>query len=609
MPTKTATDTSKQCSITNNSGKDVSLLTIVPTGETGSSNAISVAGGGLEVLKTTEGNTAIKNGSSAGVTLDHSSNEGGQIRNYDLIVGDSAWLYPVGLLAVSQQTDGGATGYPSQTITQNGGTAMAQAELFYQTIAAYPSSQLCQDYVAALQAAKDAAEARADGSPGSASAVASAIDDALQSFFRGTTSYNQVTLAHLAAVDAYHKKLPFAWAQYKNGFTYYLYGTDGTSSLFAGTLSLQKTRVVDVTRPNGGYTCQFVPAVNPADLSKTDVDDSKGIALTYAEGLFVDDPKATNPKIALRGDYILNRAFTVNGDDNAIVTIVSGGVNGVSCIGLDAQQKSSALVQPNVVAASSVSDEAVKYWDQLTHPENMTQWVVSIMTLIGAVALIPALSFAVYRICRVVQYKMARKEALEKNKIEEVITSVNDEVAIIRIKWATSGKAVIPEYGLEKLKGAVDLELASGLNQALAGSLATQKYAAKELLEYSTMLDDTSLGKLQSLVSSIRKSEMTVSQCIDEIFIQNPDAETLLPGKLKILEDEFQRFSKNQTDFEAIYKKVNQALSDEARAEIDGAMSSASMLFDNLEKAQLEDEASKDDLDPKPEDHIVPELV
>jgi hypothetical protein len=597
----------KQYSITNNSGKDIALLTIIPTGETGSSNAIPVGGGNLEVLKTTDDNIVIKNGSSATVTLDHSSDEGGQMQNYDLIVGNSTWLYPIGLLTVSQQTDNGTTGYPSQTITQGGGTAMAQAELFYQTIAAYPSSQLCQDYVAALQAAKDAAKTRADGSPGSASAVASAIDNALQSFFRGTTSYNQVTLAHLAAVDAYHKQLPFAWARYKSSFTYYLYGTDGTSSLFAGTLSLQKTGAIDVTRPNGGYTCQFVPAVNPADLSKSDVDDSKGINLTYGDGLFVDNPGVSNPKIALRGDYILNRAFTVNGDDNAIVTIVSGGVNGVSCIGLDSPQKSSAPVQPNVLAASSVSDELVKYWDQLTHPRNMTDWVVSVMTLVGAVALIPAMSFAVYGIYRVVKYKMAGNEVLADDTIKEVIIGMDNEVATTRIKWADSGKAVIPEYGLDRLEYVVDIREAIALFQTLVRALNFQRHCVETIVGYSSTFDEKTETTLQSLLRSIRDSRDALSQAgISQSMYDDPDPENTLPAKLKILESHYQTFQKNQETFETLYKKINQSLADNVKAFVDQYMGAASRTFHELVHSEDEDSEIEKEENPKIEEVIEP---
>jgi hypothetical protein len=596
----------KQCSITNNSGKDIALLTIVPAGETGSSNAIPIAGGSLEVLKTTDGNTFIKNSSSGSVTLDHSFGDGGPVQNYDLIISDSTWLYPVGLLAVSQQTD---ASYPSQTITQDGGTAMAQAELFYQTIAAYPGSQLCQDYVAALQAAKDAAEAKADGSPHSASAAASAIDNALQSFFKGTTSYSRVTLAHLAAVDAYHKQLPFAWARYKNSFTYYLYGTDDTSSLFVGTLSLQKTGAIDVTKRNGGYTCQFVPAVNPADISKTDVDHSRGTTLTYTNNLFVDNSGVANPKIAIRGSYLLNRLLTMNGDDNAIVTIASGSANGVTCIGLDSPQKSNVPAKPAAVsAASTVSDEAVKYWDQLTHPKNMADWVLCIATFISPVVLIPGLAYIVYSIYKLNKHKIARNEPLAKNEIEEIITTVNDELAVTRIKWAR-GTAVIPEYGLERLKTAVDLEAAAGLNQALASGLAAQKYTVQELMEYAAALDGKSLGKLQSLIGDIQKSAFTVKDLINAQFILNPNADALLEGRVAVLENEFQKFAQNQPDIEEIYKKVNKDLSDDTRAGIDEAMSRASWTFDNLKKTQHEDEANKEDMDPKSKERVEPELV
>jgi hypothetical protein len=111
MPTITATDTSMQCSIANNSGKDIALLILIESDETISSDAIQIANGSLEVLKTTDGDIIIKDGASGTVTLDQGYNpdsgQSGEIKNYDLIVSDSAWLYPIGLLSASQQAGSG----------------------------------------------------------------------------------------------------------------------------------------------------------------------------------------------------------------------------------------------------------------------------------------------------------------------------------------------------------------------------------------------------------------------------------------------------------------------------------------------------------------------
>jgi hypothetical protein len=467
---------------------------------------------------------------------------------------------------------------------------MSQAMLFYQTIAAYPGSKLSQDYVAALQAAKEAAEAKADGSPQSADAVATAIENALQSFFKGTTVYNQVTMAHLAAVDAYHTQLPFPWARRKDDFTYYLYGSDDTSSLFAGTLTLKKSGAVDVTKTNGGYTCQFVPAVASADLSKADVDDSKSITLTYKDGLFVDNPETATPKIALHGDYMLNRMFTVNADDNSLVTIISGVVNGLLCIGLDSPQKSDSSEKPIAAATSSATNNATIYWERLTHPKSMTDWVVSIMTLVGTVLLVPALAGAVYGIYRIAKYREGRQTLLNR-PVKYRIDVMENKVRQFRNKWGPAGKQVIPEYGLELLVNVADMNVTLSIKLALNQSLMLQRRCIKTMQQFSTTLDDASKAKLQSILTSINKSE----EILSKKDFNNPQTTT---ENAKALQDEYQTFAKNQDDFEGIYKKFYEDLDFQWRASIGNDMVNVSFAFERLKEAQEKAERGDEESDP-----------
>src|SRR5262249_44128845 len=155
----------------------------------------------------------------------------------------------------------------------------------------------------------DAASAKADGGPDSAKAVADAIENAIDSFFRGTDQYKNVTLADVIAVDNYYNNFPCVWAQYQDSMTYYLYGADDVKAVFAGTLALNKSGAVDITKPNSGYTCSFVPAVNPSDTTKTDVDTIKTVTLTYSDGVFLDDVNVSSPAIGLKGNFLLKRLF------------------------------------------------------------------------------------------------------------------------------------------------------------------------------------------------------------------------------------------------------------------------------------------------------------
>src|SRR3954453_5988189 len=115
-----ASDVSKQCVITNNSGKDFILTVAIPRDEIANNGGIITANGQLEILKTTDGNTIIKNNNSGTFTLDHSYKPGGEqtgyVKNYELVAGDTNWLYPLGTVNAVQTDSNGTTGFPSLTI-------------------------------------------------------------------------------------------------------------------------------------------------------------------------------------------------------------------------------------------------------------------------------------------------------------------------------------------------------------------------------------------------------------------------------------------------------------------------------------------------------------
>jgi hypothetical protein len=387
-----ASDQTKLCAINNNSGKDIVVAMAINDDETSSQDAVLSANQQMEILKTSAGNIIIKSGGSDTVTLDHNykpgSAESGYVQGYNLVVSESYWLYPLADLPVEQQGTNGSTSYLPQTVDATNQAAMTQAFDFCQTIAAYPSSQLTKDYMAALQQARDTASTAADGSPDSAKAVADAIENAMDSFFKGTDQYKNVTLADVVAVHNYYNNFPFVWAQYKDSITYYLYGSDGTAATFAGTLSLNKSGSVDITKPNGGYSCSFAPAANPSETSSTDVDTSRAVNVTYNNGVFADDINGSVPKIGLTGSFMLERLFTNEPNDNNVLVVLSGTINGIHCIGFDSPQATSTSLQAtntNVITSSP----AEQYWNTLIHPKTQQDLIISLLTLVGAILVIP----------------------------------------------------------------------------------------------------------------------------------------------------------------------------------------------------------------------------
>jgi hypothetical protein len=112
--------------------------------------------------------------------------------------------------------------FTPQTATAAEQQSIANADLFYQTIQAYPTSQLATDYQTAMSRTITSASSQANGSANSTANASDTITQNVNAFFQGTKQFQNVTLASLVAVESYYDKFPFIWAQYKST-TYYLY--------------------------------------------------------------------------------------------------------------------------------------------------------------------------------------------------------------------------------------------------------------------------------------------------------------------------------------------------------------------------------------------------
>jgi len=600
-------DQSKLCSLTNNTGKDVVVALIISDDETASQDAVISANQQFEILKTSAGNTIIKNGSSGSVTLDHNykagADETGYVQNYDLIVSDTNWLYPLADIAVIQQGSNGTASYAAQTVDATNQAAMSQAFGFYQTFAAYPSSQLATDYMNMLMQAQNAASATADGSPGSAEAVANAIENTMDSFFKGTVQYKDVTLADIVAVDNYYNNFPCVWAQYRDIITYYLYGSDGTTAVFSGTLSLVKPGMVDITKPNAGYTCSFTPAVNPADTSKTDVDPTRSVSLTYSGGMFLDDVTTETPAIALKGSFQLEGFFIDDANDNAVIAILTGTVNGFTCIGFDITQPAppkTTTLQTSTPTATA-SSPAAKYWDTLIHPKGQQDLIVSILTLVGAIMLIPATAFAIYGIYRIVKYKQQVKEPASKAEIETAGTKLTEAQRGKIIDKYLKFFAPDPWPSFETLSDAAILDLkekteahSNGMKGArMEHAFRLQRDCLQLALKYSEWLDRGTLTLIQDSLRVIK----------DTLYNLSPGDPRTLPS---VLPDSYSNFSKVQGNLDKINKAVNAHLETEEQAMVTKNMTDSAALFDGVKQLIEKDKQGETETDPETSEEITP---
>jgi hypothetical protein len=598
MATLTVTDTSKQCSITNNSGKDVVITLNVPKSETTGAGATVNSSSSLEVLKTTDGNTIIKNGSSGTVTLDHTYEPGGDatgyVQQYDLIVSDSTWLYPLAVIPEAQQT----TGYPAQTVPKDN-TAITQAAAFYQTLIAYPDSGLAKDYASALKAAQDAAVAKADGSQDSASAAADAMEAAVNGFFRSKTEYSQVTLTELVAIDNYYNSLPAVWSQYKAGLSYYLYGSDGTAAGFAGMISLAMPGTIDITKPNGGYTCTFAPPRNPADTSSTDVDATKATTLIYVDGVFTDDAQAAQPAIALRGSFLLQSSLTGKDSDNKIIIVLTGNVRGTSCVGFDGPQTAPATASQQATATGASSLD--RYWDVLIHPKNQQQLIISVMTLVGAVLLLPAIGAAVYGVYRAIKYKAARREALTKQIVEYTLDEFNqreanallDKTIKIDLRFGQWLGDFYVEFNPANIEGYDRVLQNDTLANKLIKALELQRDGLREALKYSAAMDQTQVTSINKSLETIKDSIGTLSTS------RRTELETVLPKALS----NYKEVTRTVMD---VYFNLEAVISAEAKALIIKNSDLSQQISKDVEESFNADANEVKNEDPLPADHFSP---
>jgi hypothetical protein len=593
-------DANKTCKIINNSGNDIMIALPVGADETSGPNAVPAFNKDLEILKTSGGGSIIKNGSTDSVLLERTfkpdTNKDDQIDDYDLLISDSTWIYPLVSRSVEPQASNGSTSFEPQTITTDNKQGMSQAVDFYQTIFAYPSSKLTRDFATMLKGVKQIALLKADGSSGSMKAVADTISNTVNTFFQATDSYKKVTLDAFVAVDSYYKNFPFVWAQYKDDTSYFLYGCDGSTATFEGVLSLKKSGPVDISKPNGGYTCQLLPAVDPKDTGKIDVDVTRAISLTYDDGLFSADANTSNTKLGLQGMFNLKRLFTGNEIDNSILTIMIGNINGMKCIGFDKPQQTSKDAM--LVSATTSGSDIEKYWDSLIHPKNQYQVMISLLTLAGIILLIPSVAGAIYSIYRLVKFKAQMNEDMDGNTVEE--------------KWQHSEDSFQSDDELrfgnmfgpggEKEWIEVDFNRREEFD-----AMARNDLRANKLME-AYQLQEKSLAKAMEFSSSMNARENAMAQsALDDVRAAADKLRDAAPAELKdVLPELYKKFDSINTNIADLIKTAEINFTREAVEFIDEQVGLANKIFDGIQDSIKNEEQENANDDPVAGDHILP---
>ena len=328
--------------------------------------------------------------------------------------------------------------------------------------------------------------------------------------------------------------------------------------------------------------------------------------MTYIDGLFVDDPKADAPQIGLRGGFLLKRLLTNDAADTSIVTVVAGTINGSTIVGLDTPQHNSEAVLQSMIANESLHDSFIKFWDGLIDPKSMLDWTVTVLTFIAAVAVIPAMAFAVYRVYRLVTWKPPTRKAPSRQTLQDNLAEPVEAVKKQGIKWQGHDEADIAAYYNIGVDVMTEIAAKGAIAQALCGAFSMQRIYMVEILHYSELLGNDGIRDLNALLDNITASELAASKIVDETVYRQPDS---LPGRIEELKVEMGNLVDYTRRFESLYKKVQNQISTDARETIEETAVNISTLVTDLQRELNKDTEEESDVDPRVEEEIRPEEV
>jgi len=504
-----APDPTEEIKITNSTTSSIVLLIPTVSAETQDANGTLVYDQDLELLSAVEdGHTEIDVNATKTFVLDQTyvdpdTGETEYSPIYDLLPSTANWLAPVANISVFQNIL--PAGYTPQTVTAASARAFQNAGTFIQAISAYPTSALATSYQQAMSQASSSASGQANGSSGSSGAAAQSISDTVNAFFKGTKTYQDVTLEAVVAVQSYYATFPFIWAEYATGtVTYYLYSSNGSATSFVGTLSLATPTTPNVAVANAGCTCTFTPASNGSDTSTVNVDASGAKSLTYTGSLFVDNVDSDIPQIAVKGTFQIKSLFTGKSADTQIITVLTGTVNGSTCIGFDSPQLS--------------TDSSSSFWDTLFHPKNSAQIFQSIMQIGGALMLLVFAGQGLYGI-----YKWAKGLAAKDKPmtLEDFNTKLQESLKTQQ----ESFEAAIKKLTTDKGNPAPDAQAAQsevGTQTEIVGdnvsvvkigdALNLQAENLQGLAEFAPSMTRAQLTSLESVAGKVRTSSEALSE-------------------------------------------------------------------------------------------------
>jgi hypothetical protein len=338
--------------------------------------------------------------------------------------------------------------------------------------------------------------------------------------------------------------------------------------------------------------------------------------LIYNDGVFTDDINASVPKIGLAGCFMLERLFTNNPDSNNVLAVLSGTVNGIHCIGFDVAQPSKKSLQQTTSLqktksvktkslqktnkAALASSPAQQYWNALIHPKNQQDLIISLLTLAGAILVIPAMSFAVYGIYRIVRYKQQVKEALSKAIIEykgsELTQEQWDRIKVRFGKTCGPNQDIFVEQNFNNVEGYNKVLQNDAKCCDLFDTFDTLLDCLKMARLYQEQLPTETVQLITTAENAVADSMRTLATC------NRTDLETILPK-------EYENFLAARGNVQRIDTIVHKKLTTQQQTTMDNNIIETKEIFDNIQDSIEKDKADAEKRNLELEDGIFPDLI
>ena len=239
---------------------------------------------------------------------------------------------------------------------------------------------------------------------------------------------------------------------------------------------------------------------------------------------------------------------------------------------------------------------AEQYWNALIHPKNQLDLIISLLTLAGAILVIPATAFAVYGIYRIVRYKQQVKEAATRQIVEYKLSELTQEQEN-RIKLRL-GRTCGPNQDIFVEQNFNNVE---GFNKVLQNdakccdlydAFDTLRDCVKIARLYQEVLPGGTVDLINAAENSVVDLMRTLGTC------KRTDLEKVLP-------DQYRKFLDAQANVKRIDTVAHKEFTTKQKTLMDDNLIETKYIIDGLQNSTEKDKADADKTDPDLEDKIL----